>query len=335
MYGTGFLPTEESNLYRLDERDGHYLTGTSEVALAALHMGEILEGAAAPLRRLLDQLPPRGRRRRQGHARHVPRPPVRQGRDVRLIAPEESRAEHERLLAIEEELVGELGFPYRVVDIPIGDLGAPAARKFDIEAWFPTQERYREITSCSNTTDYQASRLEIRYRPGGKGTASVHTLNGTAVDGARDARDHGELPGRAGAIAVPPVLVEFGAPGTARSGRRLRRQRALARPPAGMSVLRTGSPQTPSMQAAEARPSPRTRDPRPASYARPVRSVILAIGGACALVAFAAAGLFFVVAARQEGYSEGTPGQLGGMCLIGGIAILAATYFLARALRRR
>ncbi len=212
MYGTGFLPTEESNLYRLDERDGHYLTGTSEVALAALHMGEILE--ELPLRYA-------------GYSTNFRREAGAAGKDTRgmfrvhqfdkvemyvLIAPEESRAEHERLLAIEEELVGELGFPYRVVDIPVGDLGAPAARKFDIEAWFPSQERYREITSCSNTTDYQANRLEIRYRPGGKGTSSVHTLNGTAATARAMLAIMENFQDEAGGIAVPPVLVEFGAP---------------------------------------------------------------------------------------------------------------------------
>ena len=129
-----------------------------------------------------------------------------------LIAPEESRAEHERLLAIEEELVGELGIPYRVVDIPVGDLGAPATRKFDIEAWFPAQERYREITSCSNTTDYQANRLEIRYRPGEKGTASVHTLNGTAATARAMLAIMENFQDEAGGITVPEALVAFGAP---------------------------------------------------------------------------------------------------------------------------
>jgi seryl-tRNA synthetase len=212
MYGTGFLPTEESNLYRLDERDGLYLTGTSEVALAALHMGEIV-----------DELP----LRYAGYSTNFRREAGAAGKDTRgmfrvhqfdkvemfvLIEPEESRAEHERLLAIEEELVAELGIPYRVVDIPVGDLGAPAARKFDIEAWFPVQERYREITSCSNTTDYQANRLEIRYRPGGKGTASVHTLNGTAVTARAMLAIMENFQDEAGAVSVPPVLVEFGAP---------------------------------------------------------------------------------------------------------------------------
>src|SRR5213593_3774219 len=97
-----------------------------------------------------------------------------------FCAPETSREEHERLLEIEEELVQELELPYRVVNVAAGDLGASAAKKIDIEAWFPSQERYREITSCSNTTDYQARRLQIRFR-GEHGLEPVHTLNGTMV----------------------------------------------------------------------------------------------------------------------------------------------------------
>jgi seryl-tRNA synthetase len=212
MYGTGFLPTEESNLYRLDERDGLYLAGTSEVALAGLHMGEIIE--ELPLRYA-------------GYSTNFRREAGAAGKDTRgmfrvhqfdkvemfvYTTPEESRDEHERLLAIEEELVGELEIPYRVVDIPVGDLGAPAARKFDIEAWFPVQERYREITSCSNTTDYQANRLEIRYRPAGKGTASVHTLNGTAVTARAMLAIMENFQDEGGGVAVPDVLVGYGAP---------------------------------------------------------------------------------------------------------------------------
>ena len=212
MYGTGFLPTEESNLYRLDERDGLYLTGTSEVALAGLHMGEILD--ELPLRYL-------------GYSTNFRREAGAAGKDTRgmfrvhqfdkvemyvYTTPEDSLAEHDRLLAIEEELVGELGLPYRVVDIAVGDLGAPAARKFDIEAWFPSQERYREITSCSNTTDYQANRLEIRYRPAGKGTATVHTLNGTAVTARAMLAIMENFQDAAGGIDVPACLVDLGAP---------------------------------------------------------------------------------------------------------------------------
>ena len=167
LYGTGFFPGEREMIYEV-ERDELFLVGTSEVSLAALHADEILDAgdAAPPLRRDLDLLPARGRRRGQGHARDLPRPPVRQGRDVLVRrAPSESGAEHERILAIEERILQALEIPYRVVDIPVGDLGAPAARKFDCEAWIPSQERYRELTSCSNTTDYQARRLGARYRP--------------------------------------------------------------------------------------------------------------------------------------------------------------------------
>ncbi|MBD0349300.1 MAG: serine--tRNA ligase [Thermoleophilia bacterium] len=212
MYGTGFLPTEESNLYRLDERDRLYLAGTSEVALAALHMGEILEDL--PLRYA-------------GFSTNFRREAGAAGKDTRgmfrvhqfdkvemyvYTTPDDSREEHERLLAIEEELVGELGLPYRVVDVAAGDLGASAARKFDIEAWFPSQERYREITSCSNTTDYQANRMQIRFRPGGRGTASVHTLNGTAVTARAMLAVLENFQDEAGTVAVPECLVAHGAP---------------------------------------------------------------------------------------------------------------------------
>jgi seryl-tRNA synthetase len=122
--------------------------------------------------------------------------------------PEESWAEHERLLAIEESLMQELGLAYRVVNVAAGDLGDPAAKKYDIEAWFPTQERYREVTSCSNTTDFQARRLGIRFR-GEHGLEPVHTRNGTAtVDRVALAileNFQGE---------VPEVLQGFGAPAT-------------------------------------------------------------------------------------------------------------------------
>ena len=166
LYGTGFFPGEREMIYEV-ERDELFLVGTSEVSLAALHADEILDGAraAAPLRGDLDLLPARGRRRRQGHARDLPRPPVRQGRDVLVRRARRVGAEHERILAIEERILRALELPYRVVDIAVGDLGAPAARKFDCEAWIPSQERYRELTSCSNTTDYQARRLGARYRP--------------------------------------------------------------------------------------------------------------------------------------------------------------------------
>jgi len=181
MFGTGFFPTERSNIYAV-ESDGLYLTGTSEVALAGLHMGEILEESDLPLRYTAFST---NFRREAGAAGKDTRGMFRvhQFNKVEMFVftrPEESWGEHERMLAIEESLVQGLGLPYRVVDVAAGDLGAPAARKYDIEAWFPFQQRYREITSCSNTTDYQARRLGIRYR-GEQGLEHVHTLNGTAV----------------------------------------------------------------------------------------------------------------------------------------------------------
>jgi seryl-tRNA synthetase len=180
MYGTGFFPTEKSNIYSLDA-DGLYLTGTSEVALAAFHMTEIL-----------DQVPLRYAafstcfRRESGAAGKDTRGMFRvhQFNKVELFVfcePERSSEEHDRLLAIEEELVQSLELPYRVVNVAAGDLGDPAAKKYDIEAWFPSQQRYREITSTSNTTDFQARRLGIRYRIDDKRLETPHTLNGTAV----------------------------------------------------------------------------------------------------------------------------------------------------------
>jgi seryl-tRNA synthetase len=207
MYGTGFFPTERSNIYALPE-DDLYLTGTSEVALAGLHMGEIL-----------DELPLRYSafstcfRREAGAAGKDTRGMFRvhQFNKVELFVycePSAANEEHDRLLAIEEEIVGALGLPYRVVNVAVGDLGAPPTKKYDIEGWFPHQQRYREITSTSNTTDYQARRLGIRYRPAGqKGTEFVATLNGTA---ATDRFVLAILENFRG--AVPDVLQPYGAP---------------------------------------------------------------------------------------------------------------------------
>ena len=126
-------------------------------------------------------------------------------------APRTRRRWHERLLAIEEELVGELGIPYRVVNVAAGDLGASATKKYDIEAWFPAQERYREITSTSNTTDYQARRLDIRFRRDGK-PELVHTLNGTAVTARALLAVLENFQEEGGSVAIPGVLGPFGAP---------------------------------------------------------------------------------------------------------------------------
>ncbi len=133
-----------------------------------------------------------------------------------FVEPEQSPAEHERLLAIEEEILQALGIPYRVVNIAVDDLGNSAAKKYDLEAWLPGQERFRELTSCSNTTDYQARRLDIRHRPGqGASPQPVHTLNGTAVAVGRTiiaiAENHQT---EDGTVEVPAVLRDFGAPAT-------------------------------------------------------------------------------------------------------------------------
>ncbi len=179
MYGTGFFPTDRGNIYAI-ESDELYLTGTSEVALAGLHMGEILE--ELPLHYA-------------GYSTNFRREAGAAGKDTRgmfrvhqfnkvemftYCEPDRSGDEHERILALEEQILQALELPYRVVNVAAGDLGAPAAKKYDCEGWFPSQERYRELTSTSNTTDFQARRLGIRYRDG-KNTTTVHTLNGTAV----------------------------------------------------------------------------------------------------------------------------------------------------------
>ena len=180
MYGTGFFPSEKSDYYSVPE-DGLYLVGTSEVPLIAMHMGEILE--ALPIRYCAFSS---CFRREAGAAGKDTRGlfRVHQFQKVEMVVyiePEESWEEHERLLALEEALAQEIGLPYRVVNSAAGDLSSAAAKRYDIEAWFPAQERYREITSCSNTTDYQARRSGIRFRRGEKQLVTPHTLNGTAV----------------------------------------------------------------------------------------------------------------------------------------------------------
>jgi seryl-tRNA synthetase len=216
LYGTGFLPDTEQQIYKLPD-DDLYLVGTSEVALASLHREETLAG---------DELP----RRYAGFSPCFRREAGAAGKDTRgifrvhqfdkvemfsFVAPEEGAAEHERLLAIEESILQELGIPYRVVAIAVSDLGASASKKYDCEAWLPGQGRYRELTSCSDTTDYQARRLDVRYRgPDGK-PAFVHTLNGTAVAVGRTIialLENGQRDD--GSVALPSVLRQYGAPET-------------------------------------------------------------------------------------------------------------------------
>ena len=209
MYGTGFLPTDEQQIFRTDDRDDLYLVGTAEVPLAGMHLDEIVE---PPLRYV-------------GYSPCYRREAGTYGKDTRgilrvhqfekvelfsFVEPQDSNAEHQRLLSIEEEVFTGLGLHYQVVDIPVGDLGASAARKFDIEAWMPGQEAYREVTSTSNTTDYQARRLKCRYRTEDGSTALVHTLNGTALAVQRAMIAVVETHQRAdGAVAVPEKLQPF------------------------------------------------------------------------------------------------------------------------------
>jgi seryl-tRNA synthetase len=213
LYGTGFLPDTEQQIYRLPE-DDLYLVGTSEVALASLHDGEIIEAERLPLRYA-------------GFSPCFRREAGAAGRDTRgifrvhqfdkvemfsFVAPEEAAAEHERILAIEEEILSELGLPYRVMNIAVNELGSSAAKKYDCEAWLPSQGRYRELTSCSNTTDYQARRLNIRTRRE-KRMLTPHTLNGTAVAVGRTIvalLENGQQAD--GSVELPEVLVPFGAP---------------------------------------------------------------------------------------------------------------------------
>jgi len=222
LFGTGFFPSERETIYEIP-RDELFLVGTSEVSLAALHAGDLL-GA--------EELP----RRYAGISTCFRREAGAAGRDTRgifrvhqfdkvemfsFVRPEESQAEHERLLAIEERILQTLEIPYRVVDIVVGELGASAARKFDCEAWIPSQGRYREVTSCSNTTDYQARRLDCRFRPEREASAvHVHTLNGTALAVPRTLIALVENGQRAdGRVALPRALADYGAPAAIPRGR--------------------------------------------------------------------------------------------------------------------
>jgi seryl-tRNA synthetase len=215
LFWTGFLPTDRAQIYEI-KGDDLFLVGTSEVTLAALHADEILAEGDLPIRYA-------------GFSTCFRREAGAAGRDTRGIFrvhqfdkvemyefthPERSNEEHVRLLEIQEEVLKELEIPYRVVNIPVGDLGASAAKKYDCEAWLPGQGRYREITSCSNTTDYQARRLRCRFRPEGGGSPRpVHTLNGTAVAVGRTLIAIMENFQRAdGSIGIPEVLHAFGAP---------------------------------------------------------------------------------------------------------------------------
>ena len=181
LYGTGFFPDDAEQVYEIPN-DDLYLVGTSEVPLAALHSNEILDANGLPIRYA-------------GFSTCFRREAGTYGKDTTGIFrvhqfdkvemfsfcdPEKSEEEHEFILSVEEELLQSLEIPYRVVDVCAGDLGASAAKKYDIEAWIPSQNTYREVTSCSNTTSFQARRLNIRAKSDGE-TSVLHTLNGTAI----------------------------------------------------------------------------------------------------------------------------------------------------------
>jgi seryl-tRNA synthetase len=214
LYGTGMWPDTEQQIYSLPA-DDLYLVGTSEVALASLHRDEILGAAELPLRYA-------------GFSSCFRREAGAAGKDTRgifrvhqfdkvemfsFVEPGQAADEHLRLLEIEERIMRDLEIPYRVVAIAVDDLGASAAMKYDVEAWLPGQGRYRELTSCSNTTDYQARRLDIRYRPEGGRPETLNTLNGTAVAVGRTIialLENGQQPD--GSVVLPPALAGLGAP---------------------------------------------------------------------------------------------------------------------------
>ncbi len=216
LYGTGYLPDTEQQIYHLPA-DDLYLVGTSEVALASLHRDEIIDADTLPLRYA-------------GFSPCFRREAGAAGKDTRgmfrvhqfdkvemfaFVEPDRSSEEHERLLAIEESILTALEIPYRVVAIAVDDLGASAAKKYDCEAWLPGQGQYRELTSCSNTTDFQARRLDIRYRPAEGRPAILHTLNGTATAVGRTLialLENGQQDD--GTVVLPDALVRAGAPAT-------------------------------------------------------------------------------------------------------------------------
>ena len=222
LVGSGFFPADREQVYQLQNADPElFLVGTSEVSLAALHAGEILDEAELPLRYC-------------GQSACFRREAGAAGKDTRGIFrthqfdkvemfsfchPDRSREEHDYILQIEREIADELGLHYRVMNIAVGDLGSSAAKKYDIEAWLPGQDRYRELTSCSNTTDYQARRLNARFRSD-SGVQHLHTLNGTAITSSRTLIAILETHQQAdGSVAIPETLQRFGAPAEIRPDR--------------------------------------------------------------------------------------------------------------------
>jgi seryl-tRNA synthetase len=211
MFASAFLPTDEVNIYRIGE-DDLYLVGTSEVSLGAFRLGEILDESDLP-------------QRYAGYSTCFRREAGTYGKDMggmfrvhqfdkvemfSFCRPEDSWDEHEFMLGIEEEIIGGLDLPYRIVNCAAGDLGGAAAKKYDLEVWLPGQRRYRELTSCSNYTDYGARRAHTRVRRANGSVEMLHTLNGTATAIGRTLIAILENHQREdGSVALPPALHPF------------------------------------------------------------------------------------------------------------------------------
>jgi seryl-tRNA synthetase len=211
MFGTGFLPADESQIYKT-ENDDLYLVGTAEVPLAAYHYNELIPEDKLPLRYA-------------GFSTCFRREAGAYGKDTRgmfrvhqfdkvemfsFAHPDKSWEEHDFLVASQEKIMSGLKLPYRKVNICGGDLGAPAAKKYDLEAWLPGQNQYREMTSCSNCTDFQARRLNVRMRPDDGPNVMLHTLNGTAIALGRTliaVMENNQQ--KDGSIKIPEVLVKY------------------------------------------------------------------------------------------------------------------------------
>jgi seryl-tRNA synthetase len=184
MYGTGFFPADKNEVYSVNPDDDNlFLVGTSEVPLIYMHSGEVFENLDQPKKYL--GITPCFRREAGSYGKDTKGMfRVHQFYKVEMVVfakPDQAWALHDEILAHEESILKALGLPYQVVNICSGDLGFPAAKKYDCEGWFPGQGRYRELTSTSNTTDYQARRSNVKYKTTDGSRELVHTLNGTAV----------------------------------------------------------------------------------------------------------------------------------------------------------
>jgi len=212
MYGTGHFPADRFEIYHVNpEEDDLYLVGTAEVPLVSLHDGETLNAADLPKMYMAETTCFRREAGSYGKDQAgILR--VHQFQKVEMVAfttPENSRALHARVRAVEEKIIAHFGLHYQVLDICTGDLGYPAARKWDIEAWFPSQGKFRELTSTSNTTDYQTRRLNIGYRNEAGERALVHSVNGTGVTDRLWLAILEQYQQKDGSVKLPPALHSF------------------------------------------------------------------------------------------------------------------------------